>query len=175
MRGGAGLGGDYRPEPGGPGTPGPREAPPRPGPPPGPPRTWPEASAPRRHGPAEGRRRGGQLQPGVSSSSQCSNDTSKCAVYTFSSGVNAIQEWYKLHYMNIMAQVPLEKKINMSYSAKELLVTCFFDGVSCDARSGQGGGRALPRLRGPRLWAPGPSLCPELRGLGRGGRPPRRP
>ncbi|XP_036081966.1 amiloride-sensitive sodium channel subunit gamma [Rousettus aegyptiacus] len=65
----------------------------------------------------------------------CSNDTSKCAVYTFSSGVNAIQEWYKLHYMNIMAQVPLEKKINMSYSAKELLVTCFFDGVSCDARN----------------------------------------
>ncbi|ELK37854.1 Amiloride-sensitive sodium channel subunit gamma [Myotis davidii] len=65
----------------------------------------------------------------------CSNGTSHCAVYTFSSGVNAIQEWYKLHYMNIMAQVPLEKKVNMSYSAEELLVTCFFDGVSCDARN----------------------------------------
>ncbi|XP_017742697.1 PREDICTED: amiloride-sensitive sodium channel subunit gamma isoform X1 [Rhinopithecus bieti] len=65
----------------------------------------------------------------------CSNDTSDCATYTFSSGINAIQEWYKLHYMNIMAQVPLEKKINMSYSAEELLVTCFFDGVSCDARN----------------------------------------
>ncbi|KAM9584245.1 epithelial sodium channel subunit gamma [Trichechus inunguis] len=65
----------------------------------------------------------------------CSNDTSDCATYTFSSGVNAIQEWYKLHYMNIMAQVPLEKKINMSYSAEELLVTCFFDGVSCDTRN----------------------------------------
>ncbi|KAB0384037.1 hypothetical protein FD755_005954 [Muntiacus reevesi] len=65
----------------------------------------------------------------------CSNDTSDCAVYTFSSGVNAIQEWYKLHYMNIMAQVSQEKKINMSYSADELLITCFFDGVSCDARN----------------------------------------
>ncbi|EPY74531.1 amiloride-sensitive sodium channel subunit gamma [Camelus ferus] len=65
----------------------------------------------------------------------CSNDTSDCAVYTFSSGVNAIREWYKLHYMNIMAQVSLEKKINMSYSAEELLVNCFFDGVSCDARN----------------------------------------
>ncbi|KAI5131917.1 amiloride-sensitive sodium channel subunit gamma isoform X1 [Manis pentadactyla] len=65
----------------------------------------------------------------------CSNDTSECAVYTFSSGVNAIQEWYKLHYMNIMAQVPLGKKINMSYSAEELLVTCSFDGRSCDARN----------------------------------------
>uniref|UniRef100_A0A8C0DZE1 Epithelial sodium channel subunit gamma n=1 Tax=Balaenoptera musculus TaxID=9771 RepID=A0A8C0DZE1_BALMU len=66
---------------------------------------------------------------------QCSNDTSSCAVYTFSSGVNAIREWYKLHYMNIMAQVSPEKKINMSYSAEELLVTCFFDGESCDARN----------------------------------------
>ncbi|KAG8513500.1 Amiloride-sensitive sodium channel subunit gamma [Galemys pyrenaicus] len=65
----------------------------------------------------------------------CPNDSSDCALYTFSSGVNAIQEWYKLHYMNIMAQVPLEKKINMSYSAEELVVTCFFDGVSCDARN----------------------------------------
>ncbi|KAJ8798603.1 hypothetical protein J1605_016406 [Eschrichtius robustus] len=65
----------------------------------------------------------------------CSNDTSSCAVYTFSSGVNAIREWYKLHYMNIMAQVSPEKKINMSYSAEELLVTCFFDGESCDARN----------------------------------------
>lgn len=65
----------------------------------------------------------------------CSNDTSDCATYTFSSGINAIQEWYKLHYMNIMAQVPLEKKINLSYSAEELLVTCFFDGMSCDARN----------------------------------------
>ncbi|XP_049645472.1 amiloride-sensitive sodium channel subunit gamma [Suncus etruscus] len=65
----------------------------------------------------------------------CSNDTANCAVYTFSSGVNAIQEWYKLHYMNIMAQVPLEKKINMSYSAEELMITCFFDGVSCDPRN----------------------------------------
>ena len=37
--------------------------------------------------------------------------------------------------MNIMAQVSQEKKINMSYSADELLITCFFDGVSCDARS----------------------------------------
>ncbi|EGW13021.1 Amiloride-sensitive sodium channel subunit gamma [Cricetulus griseus] len=65
----------------------------------------------------------------------CSNDNSDCATYTFSSGINAIQEWYKLHYMNIMAQVPVDKKINMSYSAEELLVTCFFDGMSCDARN----------------------------------------
>uniref|UniRef100_A0A8C8RVF0 Sodium channel epithelial 1 subunit gamma n=1 Tax=Pelusios castaneus TaxID=367368 RepID=A0A8C8RVF0_9SAUR len=63
------------------------------------------------------------------------NNSSDCAVYTFSSGVNAIQEWYKLHYMNIMAQIPLETKVNMGYSAEDLLLTCFFDGISCDSRN----------------------------------------
>lgn len=76
-------------------------------------------------------------------------------MYTFSSGVNAIQEWYKLHYMNIMAQVPLEKRIDMSYSAQELLVTCFFDGMSCDARCVlRCQGAALPAL------STGPLACP---------------
>uniref|UniRef100_A0A670KFI7 Sodium channel epithelial 1 gamma subunit n=1 Tax=Podarcis muralis TaxID=64176 RepID=A0A670KFI7_PODMU len=60
---------------------------------------------------------------------------SDCALYTFSSGVNAIQEWYKLHYMNIMAQISAEEKVNMSYSAEELILSCFFDGRSCDARN----------------------------------------
>ncbi|XP_006125866.2 epithelial sodium channel subunit gamma [Pelodiscus sinensis] len=63
------------------------------------------------------------------------NNSSDCAVYIFSSGVNAIQEWYKLHYMNIMAQIPLETKVNMGYSAEDLLLTCFFDGISCDSRN----------------------------------------
>lgn len=69
-------------------------------------------------------------------SCQCdANNSSDCALYTFSSGVNAIQEWYKLHYMNIMAQIPLETKEKLSYSADDLLLTCFFDGLSCDKRS----------------------------------------
>lgn len=74
-------------------------------------------------------------------------------MYTFSSGVNAIQEWYKLHYMNIMAQVPLEKRIDMSYSAQELLVTCFFDGMSCDARC----------VLQCQVWRRGCSPCSEHR------------
>ncbi|KAJ7305774.1 hypothetical protein JRQ81_010140 [Phrynocephalus forsythii] len=60
---------------------------------------------------------------------------SDCALYKFSSGVNAIQEWYKLHYMNIMAQIDGEEKERMSYSADELILSCFFDGVSCDSRN----------------------------------------
>nr|XP_056722524.1 amiloride-sensitive sodium channel subunit gamma [Euleptes europaea] len=64
-----------------------------------------------------------------------SSDNSSCVLYTFSSGVNAIQEWYKLHYMNIMAQIKPKEKQLMSYSAEELLLSCSFDGMSCDTRN----------------------------------------
>ncbi|XP_042336609.1 amiloride-sensitive sodium channel subunit gamma [Sceloporus undulatus] len=63
------------------------------------------------------------------------SNSSDCALYTFSSGVNAIQEWYKLHYMNIMAQIDPEEKERMSYSPNELILSCSFDGVSCDSRN----------------------------------------
>ncbi|KAJ1095925.1 hypothetical protein NDU88_001075 [Pleurodeles waltl] len=58
-------------------------------------------------------------------------NASDCTTYTFSSGVNAIQQWYYLHYTNLMAQLPMEKKIEMSYTADELIVTCFFNGMPC--------------------------------------------
>ncbi|XP_063790725.1 amiloride-sensitive sodium channel subunit gamma isoform X2 [Pseudophryne corroboree] len=63
------------------------------------------------------------------------NNASDCTVFTFSSAISAIQEWYRLHYMNILAKIPMEKKIEMGYSAEDLLVNCLFDGKSCDARN----------------------------------------
>ncbi|KAM5151987.1 epithelial sodium channel subunit gamma isoform 1-T2 [Mantella aurantiaca] len=62
------------------------------------------------------------------------NNSSDCTVFTFSSAINAIQEWYRLHYTNILAKIPTEKKIEMGYSADDLFVSCLFDGQSCDAR-----------------------------------------
>eukprot|EP00079_Xenopus_tropicalis_P017715 XP_004918046.1 PREDICTED: amiloride-sensitive sodium channel subunit gamma [Xenopus tropicalis] len=63
------------------------------------------------------------------------NNSSDCTIFTFSSGVNAIQEWYRLHYTNVLAKISMEDKIAMGYKADELIVTCFFDGLSCDARN----------------------------------------
>lgn len=77
-----------------------------------------------------------------SPSPQCdSSNNLSCVVYNFSSGVNAIREWYKLHYMNIMAQISAQEKARMSYSAEELILSCSFDGMSCDARSAPSLGR----------------------------------
>ncbi|XP_068100551.1 amiloride-sensitive sodium channel subunit gamma [Hyperolius riggenbachi] len=63
------------------------------------------------------------------------NNSSDCTMVTFSSAINAIQEWYRLHYMNILATIPMEKKIEMGYSADDLFVNCLYDGKSCDARN----------------------------------------
>ncbi|KAM9305487.1 epithelial sodium channel subunit gamma [Gastrophryne carolinensis] len=63
------------------------------------------------------------------------NNSSDCTVFTFSSAINAIQEWYRLHYMNILAKIPLEDKIKMGYTPDDLFVSCYFDGQSCDARN----------------------------------------
>ncbi|XP_072337289.1 epithelial sodium channel subunit gamma-like isoform X2 [Scyliorhinus torazame] len=58
-----------------------------------------------------------------------------CTIYTFNSGITAIQEWYRLHYLNIMAQVPHKTKVQMSYSADDLILSCVFDGLPCDSRN----------------------------------------
>ncbi|XP_067859145.1 amiloride-sensitive sodium channel subunit gamma-like [Heptranchias perlo] len=60
---------------------------------------------------------------------------STCIIYTFNSGITAIQEWYRLHYINIMAQVPQQTKLQMGYSANDLMLTCLFDGLPCDSRN----------------------------------------
>ncbi|XP_075035627.1 epithelial sodium channel subunit gamma [Mixophyes fleayi] len=62
------------------------------------------------------------------------DNSSDCTVFTFSSAISAIQEWYRLHYMNILAKIPMDKKVEMGYSAEDLLINCFFDGKSCDTR-----------------------------------------
>ncbi|XP_030068656.1 epithelial sodium channel subunit gamma isoform X2 [Microcaecilia unicolor] len=60
---------------------------------------------------------------------------SDCMIYTFSSGVFAIQDWYRLHYMNYLANMSMEEKIQMGYSAEEFIVMCKYDGISCDYRN----------------------------------------
>ncbi|KAG9476854.1 hypothetical protein GDO78_002312 [Eleutherodactylus coqui] len=63
------------------------------------------------------------------------NNSTDCTIFTFSSAINAIQEWYRLHYINILAKIPMEEKIQLGYPADELLINCVFDGKPCDARN----------------------------------------
>ncbi|XP_051877889.1 amiloride-sensitive sodium channel subunit gamma-like isoform X2 [Pristis pectinata] len=63
------------------------------------------------------------------------HDDSTCDIYTFNSGTTAIQEWYRLHYLNIMAQVPEQTKLQMGYSADDLILSCSFGGRPCDSRN----------------------------------------
>nr|BAO27804.1 epithelial sodium channel gamma [Protopterus annectens] len=65
----------------------------------------------------------------------CNQGQDNCVIYTFNSGITALQEWYRLNFIDIMAQVPNEKKAEMGYSADELIVSCMYDGQACDSRN----------------------------------------
>uniref|UniRef100_A0A8C4R9G0 Sodium channel epithelial 1 gamma subunit n=1 Tax=Eptatretus burgeri TaxID=7764 RepID=A0A8C4R9G0_EPTBU len=64
----------------------------------------------------------------------CDANVSNCIYNTFSSAISAMQEWYRLHFFNIMATVPEKDKIAMGYSADELIYACLYSGRTCDAR-----------------------------------------
>ncbi|XP_078274609.1 epithelial sodium channel subunit gamma-like [Rhinoraja longicauda] len=63
------------------------------------------------------------------------HDESTCDIYTFNSGTTAIQEWYRLHFLNIMAQVPERTKVQMGYSSHDLILSCSLQGQRCDSRN----------------------------------------
>ncbi|XP_043945755.1 amiloride-sensitive sodium channel subunit beta [Protopterus annectens] len=62
----------------------------------------------------------------------CNASGSDCFYKNFSSSLEAVKEWYTLHYLNIMLRIPLAEKAAMGYSGKDLILTCFFGGIACD-------------------------------------------
>ncbi|KAG2455711.1 SCNNG protein, partial [Polypterus senegalus] len=64
-----------------------------------------------------------------------STNITDCVVYAFDTGINAVQEWYWLHFNNIIAQQSLETLVKMGYSAEEFISTCTFNGAMCSSRN----------------------------------------
>ncbi|XP_074831759.1 epithelial sodium channel subunit delta [Carettochelys insculpta] len=65
----------------------------------------------------------------------CNATGGNCFYKAYSSGVDAIQEWYKFHYMNIMSQVPLIINISSHEDhIEDLVYACRYDGVPCRKR-----------------------------------------
>ncbi|XP_042334549.1 amiloride-sensitive sodium channel subunit delta [Sceloporus undulatus] len=64
----------------------------------------------------------------------CNATGEECYTKVYSSGVDAVQEWYRFHYMNIMSQVPPILDIShREDSIKELVYACQYDGEPCQA------------------------------------------
>ncbi|KAG8435732.1 hypothetical protein GDO86_013614 [Hymenochirus boettgeri] len=60
----------------------------------------------------------------------CNETGEDCFYQTYSSGVDAIREWYRFHYINILARVPQEASINEE-QLEDFIFACRFNEESC--------------------------------------------
>ncbi|XP_066432512.1 amiloride-sensitive sodium channel subunit beta isoform X1 [Eleutherodactylus coqui] len=65
----------------------------------------------------------------------CSNGGTQCEYRNFTSGIQAIREWYILQSSNIFSQIGLQEKIEMGYQAEDMILTCMFGGETCSYRN----------------------------------------
>ncbi|XP_044160833.1 amiloride-sensitive sodium channel subunit beta isoform X1 [Bufo gargarizans] len=65
----------------------------------------------------------------------CTNNGKQCEYKNFTSGIQAIREWYLLQFSSIFSKIPLEDKIEMGYKAEEMILTCMFGGETCSYRN----------------------------------------
>ncbi|CAM9304549.1 unnamed protein product [Lampetra fluviatilis] len=56
----------------------------------------------------------------------------KCIYNAFTSAIDAVMQWYRLHFINIMAIVPEKDKDKLGYSSDEFIIGCLFSGTVCD-------------------------------------------
>lgn len=63
--------------------------------------------------------------------SQCSENNEDCFHQTYSSGVDAVREWYSFHYINILAQMPDAKDLDES-DFENFIYACRFNEATCD-------------------------------------------
>ncbi|KAG8557818.1 hypothetical protein GDO81_016735 [Engystomops pustulosus] len=65
----------------------------------------------------------------------CTNNGTQCQYKNFTSGLQAIREWYLLQFSNIFSKIPLQDKIEMGYKAEDMILTCMFGGETCSYRN----------------------------------------
>ncbi|KFO64812.1 Amiloride-sensitive sodium channel subunit alpha, partial [Corvus brachyrhynchos] len=62
----------------------------------------------------------------------CNSTGGNCFYKTYSSGMDAILEWYRFHYMNIMSQLPVIINISQHEEhIEDMVYSCQYDGEPC--------------------------------------------
>nr|H1AFJ5.1 RecName: Full=Amiloride-sensitive sodium channel subunit alpha; AltName: Full=Alpha-NaCH; AltName: Full=Epithelial Na(+) channel subunit alpha; Short=Alpha-ENaC; AltName: Full=Nonvoltage-gated sodium channel 1 subunit alpha; AltName: Full=SCNEA [Neoceratodus forsteri]BAL46406.1 epithelial sodium channel subunit alpha [Neoceratodus forsteri] len=61
----------------------------------------------------------------------CNATGEDCFYQTYSSGVDALREWYKFQYINIMAQIPSQSNQEDDSQISNFVYACEFNKVSC--------------------------------------------
>uniref|UniRef100_A0A2I3FTF3 Epithelial sodium channel subunit alpha n=1 Tax=Nomascus leucogenys TaxID=61853 RepID=A0A2I3FTF3_NOMLE len=63
---------------------------------------------------------------------QCNQNKSDCFYQTYSSGVDAVREWYRFHYINILSRLPETLPSLEEDTLGNFIFACRFNQVSCN-------------------------------------------
>ncbi|KAL8220162.1 UNVERIFIED_CONTAM: hypothetical protein K2H54_039865 [Gekko kuhli] len=61
----------------------------------------------------------------------CNETNRDCFYQTFSSGIDAVQEWYRFHYINLLARLPGDQVLDED-SGANFIVSCHFNKQPCN-------------------------------------------
>ncbi|XP_066121309.1 amiloride-sensitive sodium channel subunit delta isoform X1 [Saccopteryx bilineata] len=64
----------------------------------------------------------------------CNSTGGDCFYRAYSSGVTAVQAWYRFHYMNILATLPPDHEDNHLGHGGHFVFSCRYNGQDCQAR-----------------------------------------
>uniref|UniRef100_A0A9L0RT50 Epithelial sodium channel subunit alpha n=1 Tax=Equus caballus TaxID=9796 RepID=A0A9L0RT50_HORSE len=63
----------------------------------------------------------------------CNQNKSDCFYQTYSSGVDAVREWYRFHYINILSRLPVDASVSLEKDQLDnFIFACRFNQVSCN-------------------------------------------
>ncbi|XP_069065772.1 amiloride-sensitive sodium channel subunit beta [Pleurodeles waltl] len=65
----------------------------------------------------------------------CNNNGTDCSFRNFTSGIQAVTEWYTLQLSEIFSKLSLEEKIELGHQPEDLIRTCLFAGQPCSYRN----------------------------------------
>lgn len=62
----------------------------------------------------------------------CNQNKSDCFYQTYSSGVDAVREWYRFHYINILSRLPDTSPALEEEALGNFIFTCRFNQAPCN-------------------------------------------
>lgn len=65
---------------------------------------------------------------------QCNRTGGDCFYRAYSSGVTAVREWYRFHYVSILALLPTDREDSHRTHGGDFVFSCRYNGQDCQAR-----------------------------------------
>ncbi|XP_020371438.2 amiloride-sensitive sodium channel subunit beta-like [Rhincodon typus] len=62
----------------------------------------------------------------------CNQNRSNCIYRNFSTALEAMNEWYSLHYMSILSNMPQSDRLMMGEQGQDFILACVFGGQPCN-------------------------------------------